>query len=1500
MNLRPLLNLLTLACLINTAEALAEAPSSRVAGPIDDSRIVSLAVDGSRVTPLITARGSDEGALADGMPLNRMLIVLQRSPQQEAELKRLIDAQQDKSSPDYHRWLTPQGFGRLFGPSDHDLTALAGWLASRGFSGIQVNAGRTLVEFSGTAGAVRSAFHTTVHRYLVRGKDRYSAVSAPQIPAALAPIVFGFASLDNFGRAAAPVHIDRGLSGSTVGSGYVTAQPAPSPSYTTSSSAGTVYAVTPYDLAAIYNVTPLWNGNIDGTGQTIAVVGQSDINAADFVSFRKLFGLPIGDTSSATHTQYLDLIYNGPNPGINQDEMRGDADTQWAGAVAKDATIDYVASASTEVTLGSDLSAAYIVDNNLAPVLVDSFSRCERDAGAGYNSFINGLWQQAAAQGITVVVAAGDGGSAACEAPSAGAASSGLAVNAIASTPYNVAVGGTDFYMPAGGSAYWNASNDPTTAASAKGYIPETTWNDSCANTNFAAISPYSGETPEQVCNNSAAFNAGLLNVRAGGGGASSCAQSSGSYCSGYAKPSWQSGAGVPADQVRDLPDVSLFAGDGSFSSLYFLCQQSALPSGSTCGLGVPGVNFTGAGGTSFSSAAFAGVVALIDQKTGTRQGNVNYTLYNLAQQQTKAGTSCGATGTPATSCIFNDITTDNNTVPCIAGSPGCNTSTPGDTYGVLSGYSSTSGYDLATGLGSVNAANLVNGWSSAVYTATTTTLALSTTSVVHGSPVTATVAVTSSGGTPTGQVSINASATNGSIGDGTLTTGTFTGTYRTFPGGSYPVHAYYGGDGTFAASESVPVNLTVTAEPSTTTETVLDQNAQAVSSVVYGDILTLRTDVGGVSGQGTATGNVNVTDNGTVLYGGVYRLNSSGYTEVRSNSLAVGSHSFVASYVGDPSFEPSNSSADSLTITKAPTSSTVSPSTTSVSDADTITFSIRVGTTGYGYAAPSGTVTLTDGSQTLGQSNVVSGSSSGSSFDYSTATVTVPANELPNGTSQVTVTYSGDLNYLPSSGNSASIAVTSSGFPSTSTTLSVMPAVVASNGTITLTASVTPVGPGLAGNVQFAVDGSNIGTGVNLTSGMASKQLSATLFAPGMHTAQAVYSGDSSHKSSISSAVPFTVSAATGMSISNTAITVTPTSVTQGTAIVVGISVSPTTPAASGTAQILVDGNFFGSPVALSSTGTGSFTLVTSTLQPGTHTVSAYYGGDSNYAASFSMPTAFMVFAPGDFPTAVTLQDVPPMVGLGVTFSFSASITPTSPPPTGSFEVIVDNGTPQPQVTLQGNPQTLSLNTTGLSLGNHTVSVYYSGDMTYSAATSPPVTFTVVPANSRFTLTPPVASVLIPIGASSSQGTVFTINAAAGDAFPVAFACTSGLPAGVICSFSPSTVNVNGTGTTTLTLEIQHLSENRAPRFQRWNSVAGGISIAGLLLILVPRRRRGQLWIVVLLAFLAMGTMSGCGVSIRPALGPYGVVVTATSGPSVLGITTKTATVNLTIGGRL
>jgi subtilase family serine protease len=693
------------------AAQTADSPA-RITQPVDMENFVTLR---GNTHPLARPE-YDQGTAPDSLPMERTLLVLQRSAEQEATLRKLLDEQQIKSSPSYHHWLTPEQFGQQFGPADADIQAVTSWLASEGFQVSQVAAGRTVIEFSGTAGQIRQAFHTEIHRFVVDGEAHWANASDPQIPAAVRPVVAGFASLNNFPKR--PRVHRLGTFSRSKATGEVR------PLFTYPHNGEYLRAVGPADFATIYSVTPLWSAGIDGTGQIIAVSEQSDINSQDVADFRNLFGLP-------TTGNYLQVIHNGPDPGVlagSGDEAEADLDVQWAGAVAKGATIDLVVSGTANGTAGVDLSAQYIIDNNLAPVMSETYGDCEAFNGAGGNAFYYNLWEQGAAQGITILIAAGDSGSAGCDDPSNEAAAKyGLAVNGNASTPFNVAVGGTDF-NDSNWQQYWNYSANSFVNPSAKSYIPEMTWNDSCASTGLAGSCTSSRITSDQSANPG-------VDLLAGGGGPSNCAygaitQAGVPECpagpagtAGIPKPAWQTGNGVPNDQVRDVPDVSLFAADGFLSgSFYVYCEMDANAStggnASSCDLNVPYQNFQGGGGTSFSAPAFAGIMAMVNQRTGQRQGNANTVLYQLAAQP---GASCVSDQAAVSnfSCIFYDVQTGNNSVACDAGSLNCsNDGTSG--YGILAApgttsatpdWNTTAGYDLATGLGTVNAYNLVQNW---------------------------------------------------------------------------------------------------------------------------------------------------------------------------------------------------------------------------------------------------------------------------------------------------------------------------------------------------------------------------------------------------------------------------------------------------------------------------------------------------------------------------------------------------------------------------------------------------------------------------------------------------------------------------------------------------------------------------------------------------------------------------------------------------------------------
>lgn len=798
--------------------------------------------------------------------------------------------------------------------------------------------------------------------------------------------------------------------------------------------------------------------------------------------------------------------------------------------------------------------------------------------------------------------------------------------------------------MPQGGAAFWNATNNSSTQASAKGYIPESPWNESCTNSVFSTSRVFPGETPEQVCNSATAVVDGLLSVVGGGGGPSSCIQSNGTSSAscrgGYPKPSWQAGVGVPSDGVRDTPDVSLFASSGFFGAFYVVCQQSTNPDGQPCSLGGPTYDFAGYGGTSVASPAFAGILSLVNQKTGSRQGNANYVLYRLASQQAKAGTSCSAiTGTPAAGCVFNDITTDTNAMPCFKGTPNCVVTNSNDRYGTLTGFNSTSGYDLTTGLGSVNAANLVDNWSNANFTASATTLALSPSTISHGSSVGATVNVISTTGTPTGNVSINALAANGFIQTGMLHGGGYTASLSNFPGGSYSVQAHYAGDGTYASSDSNPVTLTVSPEASTTTLAPLLFNPSSgtstplVSGVTYpyGGVFVFGVAVAGNSGQGVATGNVALTDSGAPLDGGVFRLNSKSNTEDQTRSLAPGTHIISASYSGDASFNASRSSSFSLTIVRAQTNSVLQTTSGYVSAGATLTLTAQInargfaasGLDGFGAAAPSGVVTFTSGSTILGTSTVTQNVFPATSTDTSVANLNFPANQLPIGNNSITASYSGDANYRPSVSSTAGVYVAGSTLATSTTLLTLSSASVAPGDPFTFMATVSSGSAQPTGTVTFISDGQAISSQLPLSFGNVSASNKSLAVGLGTHNITAIYSGDANYQASVSAPVPFTIS--TANSPSTVTVGLSDASAVQGTSVTVVATIAPASPTPGGTAQLILDGNLYGRPMTVTGAAI-SLPLLTGTLQSGAHAVQVSYSGDSTHMATTSVATTLNI----------------------------------------------------------------------------------------------------------------------------------------------------------------------------------------------------------------------------------------------------------------------------------
>ena len=1096
------------------------AAAARIVNRIDDAQLHPLK---GNTHPFATAR-NDRGRVTSDLPMTDLILVLSRTPQQQAAFDAYVASEYDQNSPNYHQWLTPDQVGEEFGPSQTDILTITNWLTSHGLTVSNVTRDHMSVRFSGTASQVESAFHTEIHNLQVNGKMHIGNMSDPQIPAALSPVVVGVKSLHNFfphplHRLGQTVQRDAStgmwarpaVNGAAASLESQPSSSAPSlkafPQFGIHASAGTVnYLVEdvgPWDFATIYNVAPLWNNGIDGTGQTIAIAGTSAINLGDtginapvnanglddVATFRTFFDLPTNNPWNhpiqvSGNIMPLTVCSNSSTYCSLGDLIENSLDVEWSGAVAKNAQIVLVSSYPTSNTDDALYdSESYIVDNVGNPnspvygvhVMNVSYGNCELGEGTAGNVQYYDLWQTAAAEGLAVFVASGDSGAASCDqgGDNGGsalpyAAQYGTSVSGLASTPYDTAVGGTDFnwcslYTEFTGtctaSPHWSSSNlTPPGAAngtsasySALGYVPEVPWNDTC--TSSAALSglewlwntdanfkttyqgssgqTYSVTDAETACNEfvywdipiKQAGDGGLLffvDTTGGSGGASNCvvngttsttigtcttgATSTGSTNNpdtnapqgsltvvndGWPKPSWQSGVpGIPADGVRDLPDVSFFASDGFLSSsAYLVCVSAANGTGfngyggaQPCSYSTSAEPFAQeVGGTSVATPAMAGVMALINQKAGAAQGNPNAGLYALAAKQSYAGCSAESVSANSSSCYFNDIDQGTIAMPCVANfaayfnltgldlasSPNCNVTHAGDYVGVLNGYNAGVGYDEATGLGSLNIANVVNGWTSTIGTTSaqvTVTPAFTTVNVANSLAVT--VTVTNAGiGTPTGAVTLAATSGNG------------------------------------------PALITLT---------------------------------------------------GTLSSGGKFIFN------IPANTLSVGADTLAVTYGGDSTFASASNYAQ-VTVTNTPLTMptvTVTPASQNVNSNASLDVAVSIAGTG---ATPTGTITLSASSGSYAATTQTIGPAVGATAV--TVVFTIPANSLSSGTITLTAAYSGDNSYTAGS-NTAQVTVTESTFaltpgaaspsggvnPGRSATVTVTAAAVAGySGTVTL-----------------------------------------------------------------------------------------------------------------------------------------------------------------------------------------------------------------------------------------------------------------------------------------------------------------------------------------------------------------------------------------------------------------------------------------------------------------
>jgi trimeric autotransporter adhesin len=829
----------------------------------------------------------DQGEAPAGTAMKNIRLVLSRTPEQEAALERYLGELIDKSSPNYHKWLTPEEFGRLYGPADADIDALRGWLEAEGFDSVQVSKGRNGIDFSGSAGLVEQVFHTSIHTFKDGDLEFIANAAELSIPAALAPVVKGITGLDTIPDEPSLV---RGPSGvynpQTKQMERTETHPqrgGARPDYTGTLGGDPFLFITPADAATMYN-TPnktlnanfAASGSYDGTGVTIGIIGVAELESSmttPITNWRKLF-LPSNYPLKLTITNV-----NGTTTSDGVDETFLDIET--AGGIAPGAAMHFYTSYPSILP-----AITQAVDDNTVDLLNVSFGKCEQTAGNTANQAILAAWQQAAAQGISVTVSSGDTGSARCDSNGGEEAYLGLAVNYYASTPFDVAVGGTDTY---GLVTNFNAYVEPSSSDSSKDYyrtllkpVPEAVWNDS-QDSSTAVPGPIS----EAVMYNET--------TEAAGGGASSCSTQSvlGKCTSGWAKPAWQVALGVPNDHVRDLPDVALMSGPGYDNAGWLVCSQDLGDCATEAG---GGFGFSAVGGTSAAAPTFAGMLALVEQKTGGRLGTeVNKNIYALYNN--------------FGSRVFNDITLGNNAPPCaqpssFLASPNCVKNSKG--YYFESAYNAGRGYDEASGLGSVNATNLVEFWGEAAPSPATVTVTPSAATIFRGDSLAVKVVVSGKSGTPTGTV--------------TLAGGGFTASAKTLADGKadfeIPANVLAVGSETLKATYSGSAKFNTATGDAKVKVTQLTPTVKVTPAAVsIKETSSLAVTVALTTAVGTPAGTVTLSSGSyksapATLSGGKAKVT------IPADKLAVGKDTLTAAYKGGADYTAA-SGHTTVTVTK-------------------------------------------------------------------------------------------------------------------------------------------------------------------------------------------------------------------------------------------------------------------------------------------------------------------------------------------------------------------------------------------------------------------------------------------------------------------------------------------------------------------------------------------------------------------------------------------------------
>jgi hypothetical protein len=1359
------------------------AAPSRLMTPIDEQDLLTLH---GNVRQDLTA-DNDLGAVEDGMPLH-LFLLLQRTTKQQADLDNLLTRQQQPTAAEYHKWLKPKEFGARFGASPEDIATLTAWLQSHGFQVRGVLNNASTIDFAATAGQVREAFHTEMHYFNIRGGKHAANVRDPQIPAALAPVVAGIVGLNKIPpltnhtptrQTAYDEQTHRWHPVDLAGADGAL------PDY---DSGAPYYLVTPQDFYTIYNVNPVFSGSELAANATVAVIEQSDIEygtvnsshvatGGDVATFRTLFGVP-GTLNMHVYHGYGTVACNAPgiDPNGNGEDGEASLDAEWINATAPSANLIFM-SCDQSPDNGIWSSMAALIDNNLSDVMSLSYGDSELNFTSGNYTFLDNFYAQAAAQGQSIFISSGDSGSDVADQNTTGSAVSGINVSAFGS-PLVTVTGGTDFsdYYDAkeGGTAqstYWSSTNSAH-FGDALGYVPETAWNDSCASSIYAAEHGYSG-----------AGYCGYVGSKADG----SVVGGSGGISTHYAVPAWQTGISGYSGAHRSQPDIAGFAANGFWGHYLIFCDSHN--SSSTC---QSPSTFGGAGGTSFVAPYMAGVAGLLVDYTGSRQGLLNPALYALGKAQYTAAATATAcysngqtsntgvtTGQPAAACIFNDVTTSNNDVPCQTGSTDCYVN-PSTTYGMLSlsGSSSLSvafpslpGFDQVTGIGTVNVHNLLTNWNTAFTTTTGLAASITTMNPSQSTNLTATV----TGGTPTGFTgpvpplsgSVSFAAGSTSLGNCTLSAGTcsLSVSGAALQEGANSVTATFVGSNAYPSSTSSIVTVSVAS--GTTSQTI---TFGALPNVTYGaSAITL----GATASSGLAV-NYSVTGPASVS-GSTLTITGAGQVKV------------TASQGGNATYAPATPVSQSFTVAQAALTVIANNASRGYGAANPVfTYSITGYVNGDSSSVVSGTATETTTATTasaLGTYPITFSTESlaatnytftyvGGTLTVTTATQTISFGALPN------VTYGAGaipLGATASSGLAVSYSVTG-------------PATL-SGSTLTITgAGLVKVTASQAGNTDYAAATSvaqsfNVAQAVLTVTANNATRIAETANPAFTYSIAGYVNGDTS--SVVSGTAAETTTATTAslpgtypISFSTELLVATNYTFTyvNGTLTVTGAAAQTITfgafPNATYGASAIPLGATASSGLTVSYSVTGPATLSGTTLTitgAGLVTVTATQGGNGTYAAAAPVTQSFNVAKAGLTVTANNTSRAYGAANPAFTYSIAGYVNGDT------SSVVSGTATETTTATIASTTGTypISFSSESLTATNYTFT-YVNGTLTVTGATQT-ITFGSLPN--------------VTYGASA-----ITLSATASSGLAVSYAVTG--PA----TLSGSTVTITGAGLVTVT----------------------------------------------------------------------------------------------------